>query len=152
MARLNEELEVAAATKAGGGDTPTPDAEEQAARILAEARESAEKIVMEAAETKEAAHREAAKTRADAQRAMEEAEANRDRVVVDAAPTRAPAPEPEPTPAADDDAATERVPPKVSESRYSKKSAKLPRIGEDAGSVLASMSNLRKRMTSDDDD
>jgi hypothetical protein len=52
--------------------------------------------------------------------------------------------------AKDEDDADEEMA-KVSESRYSKRSAKLPRIGEDAGSVLASMSNLRKRMTSDDD-
>ena len=53
----------------------------------------------------------------------------------------------------DEDVPVEARPPaRVSESRYSRKSAKLPRIGEDAGSVLSSMANLRKRMTVDDDD
>jgi hypothetical protein len=39
------------------------------------------------------------------------------------------------------------------ESRYSRQSARLPRIGEDAGSVLASMAGLRKgnRETEEDE-
>ena len=36
------------------------------------------------------------------------------------------------------------------ESRYSRNSAKLPRIGVDASSASSTIANLRKQMTADD--
>lgn len=68
-----------------------------------------------------------------------------------AVPTPAP-PAPAPPEDADDEPRTRPARRGDGESRYSRQSAKLPRIGEGAGSVLSSMAGLRKGSHVEEDD
>jgi hypothetical protein len=155
VATLRSEAEHLRAEVAASID-PDDSVSSRARAIIEAAKAEAERIMAEARDGRDRAQEEAAGMRADVDHTTTDP-ATRTGQDDPTPPVSDPAPDAESARPAvtdsDEEPAGARLPRRGDgESRYSRQSAKLPRIGESAGSVLSSMAGLRKGIHVDEDD
>jgi hypothetical protein len=147
VATLRSEAEHLRAEVAASID-PDNSVSSRASAIIEAAKAEAERITAEARDGRDRAQGEVAGMRADVDHTTTDptTRAGQDDPAPDAESVRPPVTDP-------DEPASARLPRRGDgESRYSRQSAKLPHIGESAGSVLSSMAGLRKGIHVDEDD